>query len=141
MDKYCNYCGSETNYLRDSKFCEDCYISRGKYLDRDAYCISCGSVLPKYSQKFRDGKIHYTSSNMRYCFDCFPRNKVDIKKTIASHDANYYKNKVRIVYECDCKTEKKIKHHFDYDLPFDVCLLCFACHGNEHKRLNSLKQI
>jgi len=77
---------------------------------------------------------------MKYCFDCFHRNTIDKNKSIVARDANYYKSKVRIVYECDCKTEKKVKHHFDYDLPFDVCLLCFACHGKEHKRLNSLKK-
>lgn len=46
-----------------------------------------------------------------------------------------------ILYECSCPYTdgmQKIMHHFDYSKPYDVILLCSACHTVEHNRLKML---
>lgn len=43
---------------------------------------------------------------------------------------------LNIIYECPCKTTKKIHHHYNYDRPLEVMLLCHSCHGKEHSRLS-----
>lgn len=53
----------------------------------------------------------------------------------------YYKmeeDKVTVVYECACQDTYKVKHHFSYNQPHEVLLLCRKCHSREHARLNRL---
>jgi hypothetical protein len=45
--------------------------------------------------------------------------------------------KLNILYECPCKTSKKVNHHFNYDRPLEVMRLCISCHRREHIRLNA----
>lgn len=45
--------------------------------------------------------------------------------------------KLNIIYECPCKTTKKVNHHFCYDRPLEVMRLCISCHRREHIRLNA----
>lgn len=47
-----------------------------------------------------------------------------------------HNQKINVIYECPCKKEKKHRHHFDYDRPCDVLLLCVSCHRKEHSRLH-----
>jgi len=45
--------------------------------------------------------------------------------------------KLTIIYECPCKAKKKLKHHYNYDRPLEVMLLCYSCHRKEHQRLKT----
>lgn len=47
-----------------------------------------------------------------------------------------YNQEINVIYECPCKATKKHRHHFDYDRPCDILLLCIPCHRKEHARLN-----
>jgi hypothetical protein len=53
---------------------------------------------------------------------------------------NYHKEKVNIMGECECSSEKKVRHHPDYNKPYDVIKLCPKCHGKEHSRMNKEKK-
>ena len=48
-----------------------------------------------------------------------------------------HREKFKILYECQCITNKKEHHHFDYTKPCEVILLCRACHAAEHVRLRA----
>jgi len=50
--------------------------------------------------------------------------------------ARHHPEKVNVLYECQCKSTRKCRHHFSYQLPFDVFLLCYKCHGAEHAEIN-----
>ena len=54
-------------------------------------------------------------------------------------------SKVKVLYECPCKSDNKHNHHFDYTRPFEVIRLCPGCHRIEHKRLTytgrNIKQV
>lgn len=55
-----------------------------------------------------------------------------------AHDAvNKNPHNIIILRECACPVpvEDKIKHHPDYNKPYEVERLCPACHRAEHKRL------
>ena len=70
----------------------------------------------------------------KYCSEC---NKVHpLPKQRAAWMANQYPEKVSILYECPCESDKKMKHHFDYTQPFDVYLVCKFCHGWFHRMIN-----
>jgi len=49
---------------------------------------------------------------------------------------NSHPEKIKILNECDCRIAKKVKHHPDYDKPFEVELLCFGCHWKAHEEMN-----
>lgn len=51
------------------------------------------------------------------------------------------RKQVQIIYECPCEVERKHKHHWNYEKPLEVMLLCPQCHGAEHRRLNRLKKV
>jgi len=44
--------------------------------------------------------------------------------------------KIVILKKCECKTKRKIKHHPNYERPFEVELLCFSCHWAAHEKMN-----
>lgn len=54
--------------------------------------------------------------------------------------ARRFSDRLRVIYECRCISDRKIKHHFDYYRPYDVFLLCPACHNAEHRRLNAARK-
>lgn len=45
-------------------------------------------------------------------------------------------DKVTVMSECKCNTEHKVKHHPDYNEPFNVVKLCRKCHGKAHSTIN-----
>lgn len=49
-------------------------------------------------------------------------------------------NAVRIIGECPCKEDYKVRHHPDYNKPFEVELLCQKCHGAAHSIINKRDQ-
>lgn len=57
-------------------------------------------------------------------------NKASIYSKVFNHP-----EKLIILRECECD-KPKIKHHPDYNKPFEIELLCKSCHWKEHKRLN-----
>jgi hypothetical protein len=59
------------------------------------------------------------------------------KSYLSPHTEVYLLNKkypeqIKVIYECP-HHGKKQKHHPDYDKPFEIELLCFACHHIRHK--------
>lgn len=41
--------------------------------------------------------------------------------------------RIEILWACGCDGDK-IRHHYDYDKPYSVFLLCHSCHGKEHHK-------
>lgn len=48
----------------------------------------------------------------------------------------YHKHEIKVIYECPCPADKKLRHHFDYSDPLRVMLLCRKCHAVEHARID-----
>jgi len=45
-----------------------------------------------------------------------------------------YRNPEKIIVEYECEHEgPKQRHHYDYDKPFNIHLLCLSCHGATRK--------
>lgn len=61
-------------------------------------------------------------------------NRNELKKQAYALCRNY-PYKIIIISECFCKDTKKVKHHPDYNKPFEVTLLCVKCHGSKHWNL------
>lgn len=101
-------------------------------MKNERYCPVCGLkiIKPKTTQK--------------YHFECAPtKNKMlwaknNPKKVKAEQLARNHKYKTEIIYECKCIAEKKFFHHYDYNYPHLVLLLCRDCHLAEHRRLRRL---
>ena len=108
---------------------------------KDKFCEDCGKPLPKRNMKTRNGIT--IIAHTTYCQYCNPFDPIKEKNKFEQRSetmANQYPYLVKILYECPCISEKKVKHHFDYSRPYEVILLCNKCHGLEHKRLNKLKK-
>jgi hypothetical protein len=61
---------------------------------------------------------------------------VDKKMEVAQTLANDYPGRLVVLSECSHDKEK-IKHHRDYDKPYEVDLVCRRCHCALHGKKNN----
>ena len=129
---YCKSCGTKDDrkYNESGKittsdlYCDYCRKNKIKKNTLSIiFCIGCGSEL--------NGK----SPNSYCCDSCKLdkykfRNKIDRNDFIRENETG-----LKILYECKCRNEFKINHHFDYDRPKEIIKLCRSCHRIEHWRL------
>lgn len=116
--KRCEICGSEIMQARNKKYCPECREKRAaqlkyRYVQSEKYKEAHRRRAKAWQQKNKD----------KYKASCL---------------AKSHPERLNILYECHCEAIGKHHHHFDYSKPYDVILLCDACHASEHKRLRSL---
>lgn len=88
--------------------------------------------------------------NMNALFKAFDLNEAELFSGIDDFSEEYLnlrnaayrkikENEITVIYECPCvNTKRKVRHHFNYNYPNFVLLLCDSCHRKEHYRLRSL---
>lgn len=157
-DTYCIDCGAVlTKYLQTSKSGLKWYTSvlkrRCDVCNENHYAIVNS---PKPRVCIICGRNH-NGKGFRYCDNCREKAKGKFnslanlrssvkwaknnpQKAKVQSLAKYHRHKVNVIYECACDHPKKHMHHFDYDRPYDVLLLCPACHSTEHRRLKRLEE-
>lgn len=147
---FCNYCGTSKAAMRkqlssdyDRPLCKKC--GKSKAAPRTVrFCGGCGELIPpKKPQTLINGEIVSLASNRRFCQTCQIKNlakKPGMEKEFAVMYMNANRSEERIIFDCqhDIPGKAKDRHHYDYSLPNVVMLLCPACHGREHARLNGL---
>jgi len=128
QEQFCHYCGDKfipwDEFLPKyayNKMCQSCFSDEKRKGKSGHYCKKCGASLIEKPYKTSSGFIVWSAAKYTICQSC----KID---------------RTEILYECRCKHPKKHKHHFDYNRPNEVILLCPACHGAEHARLNKIKE-
>jgi len=128
--RFCNACGEQfTTTAWIEHFCDECRKDpcMGNI---HRFCVCCGKGLSPMRQK--------------YCSDeCSIKNyaRTDEQKyKLAQRLQGRGKKETpfRVIYECRCNATHKHKHHFDYQDPYTVILLCNSCHRLEHRRLSLL---
>jgi len=107
-------------------------------------CKNCRNELGTFKAK-RNGKIvdikkwrcekcnpylYNTKSNPYNPSTHYPQYKARVYQIMRRNP-----EKIIILRECSCKTQRKIKHHPDYEKPFEVELLCFSCHWKAHEKI------
>ena len=74
-------------------------------------------------------------------FKCRTHNPYD---PVKDHDSyriyacklmNQYPEKINVLKKCGCEGKRKIKHHPNYNKPFEVELLCYGCHWKAHEKI------
>jgi len=98
-------------------------------------CRLCGECLPINKFKRTNGTVFYMSK--RTCYLCNPYNPYTNSCAYKAHvrlQVKRHPDKVQIIGECECASEKKVHHHHDYNKPFEVYLLCNSCHVFMHRR-------
>ena len=96
-------------------------------------CKFCGSDIPITTFTRVAGQTINLKSRKCYLCNPYKNGKDSIKHTTRA--CLKYPEKIKILYECRCKTNKKDHHHFDYKRMFEVYLLCRKCHMAEHQRI------
>ena len=134
---FCHLCGKEDNKKKNSKNepykfnlfiiscndCRPCFHGIKKKPDLNfVFCVFCGTKI--YWVKRRP--VRWT------CEKCFP-----ISPKQRAHSLNQrHPNKIKVIRKCDCVVNRRVKHHPDYNNPFEVEDLCYPCHMKEHIKMN-----
>lgn len=121
--KRCTKCQAE-------KPLEDFPIHKNRADGRNSWCRACVSngIRDFYN---RNPRLKGTAPSVKKW------RMENREKRNAHRLAERHPEALTITYECPCDAEKQ-KHHFDYERPLEVMLLCRKCHGAEHRRLRSL---
>jgi len=153
---FCKYCGNRFEPWKNKSWLEDvgCRLccrdlteygyrgitEYGKTASPYYFCIHCGAKIGERKKGNHQRKLCEACKKLK-------TNK-RAAKYIESHPNQYsayellkkYPDKMIVLYECPCKSNgrQKARHHPRYSKPFEVLLLCSACHRKEHARLNDL---
>ena len=107
-------------------------------------CLHCSRVFQTTRKEaiFCSRKCSQESFITRTCRKCGKKFLGRVQAFVCRECSNVYRVVRRdgadVIYECACKKEEKVLHHFDYNLK-QVCLrLCHSCHVAEHHRLRAL---
>lgn len=133
-EMYCHYCRARIKKVINKKgepfkpfgancFCPDCWekVFYGKRpTTKHVFCVFCGDKI-EFKRRF---------PHIRYCEKC--ELLVRTPKKYAYSMNKRYPEKIKVIYECGCGTNRKINHHPNYQQPFLVERLCFSCHGRAH---------
>lgn len=120
IHNYCNLCGKEIIAINSrNEMNHRCNECRDKtYNDHiinlfgnKRFCVFCGKEIIGPS---------------KHC--CNPRGITKVTRYLMKK----YPGKIKIVFECICKTDKKYFHHPSHTEPFIVMKLCRSCHYYEH---------
>ena len=104
------------------------------------HCKICGNKYGSF-QSVRWGKPTTIKKWLCDSFKCKthnpynPTKEYDLYRIKACKIMNEHPDKIKILKECLCEERKKIKHHPNYNKPFEVELLCYSCHWEAHEKI------
>lgn len=106
------------------------------------FCIRCGTKYGTFKQRNK-GKVFERKKWV--CDNCGYNQSAERRRVIwgdsltprrrSEKTMNRNPEKIRVLRTCGCRGIKKIRHHPNYNKPFEVELLCYGCHWLAHEKM------